>query len=96
MDGALGWTFLVLLIALPVASLIFVLARRWIALIPLLGSMALFAAWFLYYATEWLPPVSGGAVSLVFILVLAGWGLLVVAAVVGRRPRLPRRPELAE
>lgn len=84
-DGALGWTFLVLVFALPIASLILVLARRWVALVPFIGSLALFAAWFLYYATDWLPPVSGSATALVFIYVLAGWLLLGVVSIVKRR-----------
>ena len=91
-EGALGWTFLVLLFALPAASLIVVLARWWIAVIPLLGSLALLAGWFLYYATDWLPVVSGSAVGLVFFLVLAGWALLVVAVVVPRSVAGRRRP----
>lgn len=84
-DGALGWTFLVLVFALPIASLILVLARRWVALVPLIGSLALFAAWLLYYATDWFPPVSGSATALVFIYVLAGWVFLGVASIVKRR-----------
>jgi hypothetical protein len=83
--GALGWTFLVLLFGLPVASLLLVLARRWIALVPLIGSFALFAVWILYYATEWFPPVSGATAGLAFLLVLAGWAMLAVASV-ARRP----------
>ncbi len=84
-DGALGWTFLLLVFALPIGSLILVLARRWVALVPLLGSLALIAAWFLYYATDLVPPVSGSATPLIFLYVLVGWGLLGVASIAKRR-----------
>lgn len=88
LSGAFGTTFLMLFFSLPVAALILVVARRWIAIFPLVGWLALVVAWFLHYATDWLPPVTegGGAAGLVLLLLLAGWVVLVVGAFVPSRP----------
>jgi hypothetical protein len=84
-EGGLGWIFLVLFFSMPLAALLLVAARRWIALIPLTGWIALNVAWFLYYATDWFGPVTGAAAGLVFLLLVGGWVLLVVAAATPRR-----------
>jgi hypothetical protein len=84
-EGGLGWTFLVLFFSMPVAAILLLVARRWIALIPLTGWIALNVLWFLYYATEWFGPVSGAAAGLVFLLLVGGWVLLAAAAVPRRR-----------
>jgi hypothetical protein len=68
-----GPALVVLFFALPVASLVLLLMRRWLALLPLTLSLALLALWFLYYATDWFGHVSGGVGGLVFAVVLFGW-----------------------
>ena len=78
----------VLFFALPLASLVLLLMRRWLALFPLAISLSLFALWFLYYATDWFNPVSGGSGAVVFAVVLIGW-LGVWAAIFV--PRMHRR-----
>ena len=77
----------VLFFALPLASLILLLMRRWLALFPLGISLALFALWFLYYATDWFEPVSGGVGGLVLAVVLIGWLGVWVAIFVPRMRR---------
>jgi hypothetical protein len=72
---------------LPVASLMLLVFRRWIAVLPLLGWLALLGAWFLYYATDWFSPVSGATASVVFLLVLLGWFMLIAAAFTTHRRR---------
>ena len=84
-DGTFGLILVVLFFSLPVASVLALAARRWIAVVPLLGWIALFASWFAYYATDWIGPVSGSAAGLVLLLVLAGWTVLVVALFVPER-----------
>jgi hypothetical protein len=84
-EGGLGWTFLVLFFSMPVVALLLLVVRRWIAVIPLTGWAALNVAWFLYYATDWFGPVSGGAVGLVFLLLVGGWVLVLVAAAAPHR-----------
>jgi len=64
-----------------------VLRRRWLALLPLAGWVGLVVAWFLYYATDWFGPVSGGAAGLVFLLIVGGWMMLGVASTVRRDAR---------
>ena len=68
-----GRGFLVLLFALPLASLLMLVKRRWLALVPLAGWLTSIVTWFLYYATEWIGPVDGAMLSVVFFLVLVGW-----------------------
>ena len=41
--------------------------------------------WFLYYATDWFGPVSGGVVGLIFLLLIAGWFVLGLAVTFPRR-----------
>jgi hypothetical protein len=41
--------------------------------------------WFLYYATDWFGPVSGGVTGLVLLLLIGGWFVLGVAATFPRR-----------
>lgn len=85
-----GWVILLSFCLLPVGSLILLVFRRWIAVLPLLGWLALLGARFLYYATDWFSPVSGGTASLVFLLVLFGWIILVAAAFTPQRRRSDR------
>ena len=63
----------VFLFALPLASLILLLMRRWLALFPFAISLALFALWFLYYATDWFGPAHPGVPGVVVAVVLLGW-----------------------
>ena len=77
----------VLFFALPLASLVLLLMRRWLALFPLAISLALFALWFLYYATDWFGHVSGGVGGLVLAVVLIGWLGVWVAIFVPRMRR---------
>ena len=86
-EGGIGWIFLVLFFSLPLAALLMVLRRRWLALLPLAGWVGLVVAWFLYYATDWFGPVSGGAAGLVFLLIVGGWMMLGVASTVRRDAR---------
>ena len=74
---------LALTLALPAVSLGLVLARRRIALAPLVLSLGLFSVWFLYYATDWWSNPGLGVWMPAFLVVLCGWGLVAVAA----RPR---------
>ncbi|MDP8932502.1 MAG: hypothetical protein M3O70_29125 [Actinomycetota bacterium] len=76
--GPLGWTLIVLTFALPLSSLLVSLRGSRLALIPLLGSVALLAAWVLYHATgRW--RLEAGAVIAFFGSLLFGWAILVVA-----------------
>lgn len=74
-----------LTLALPMASLLLVALRRWIAAVPLAISVGLFAAWFLYYAADWWANPGAGAWVPGFLLVLVGWAFVVGAAL--RRTR---------
>ena len=85
-DG-FGASLVVLFFTLPLASLILLLMRRWLALFPLAISLALFALWFFYYATDWFGPVSGGSGALVLAVVLVGWLGVWVAIFVPRMRR---------
>ncbi len=76
--GALGWTLIILTFALPLSSLLVFLRGSRLALIPLLGSVALLAAWVLYYVTgRW--HLEAGAIIPFFGSVLFGWAILAVA-----------------
>jgi hypothetical protein len=86
-EGGLGWIFLVLFFSLPIAALLMVMRRRWLAFLPLAGWTGLVVAWFLYYATDWFGPVSGGLAGLVFLLIVGGWMMLVVAGTVRHNAR---------
>jgi hypothetical protein len=84
---AFGWVMLLSFSLLPLASLILLAFRRWIAVLPLLGWLALLVLWVLYYATDWFPPISGGSAILVFLAVLVGWFILLTAACTPSRRR---------
>jgi hypothetical protein len=78
-EGVIGWTILVVGAGLPVVSLLALLLRRWLALIPLAISAAVFAVWVLYYATErWSNPGQGAWMP-AFGVVLLGWLVLIFA-----------------
>jgi hypothetical protein len=67
--------------SLPVVSVALLLRRRWVAMVPLSLSLALFSLWFFYYATDWWSnPGLGGAWATVLVLVLPGWLLVIVEA----------------
>jgi len=76
---------LVATVALPIVSLGLVVARRWLALVPLVGSLGIFAAWFLYYVTDWWTNPGQGVWLPAFLLVLVGWVCAGVAARGARR-----------
>jgi hypothetical protein len=84
-----GWIVLSLVFGLPVASLALLLVRRWLAVVPLVGSFGLFSVWFLYYATDWWSNPGQGAWMPVVSIVLLGW--LVLAAVASSALRSSRR-----
>jgi hypothetical protein len=75
-----GWVMLFSFALLPLASLILLGFRRWIAVVPLLGWLTLLVLWVLYYATDWFPPISGGSAILVFFAILVAWFMLLPAA----------------
>ena len=85
-----GRGFLVLLFALPLASLVMLVKRRWLALVPLAGWLTFIVTWFLYYATEWIGPVDGAMLSVVFFFVLVGWLALGAATLWPNRVRKMR------
>ena len=79
-SGLFGWVALTMVFALPVTAIALLLRRRWLAVVPLLISLALFSVWFLYYATEWWSNPGQGAWAPAFMLVLLGWLLVIVEA----------------
>ena len=93
-DG-FGQALVVLFFALPLASLILLAKRRWLGVLPLAISFALFAEWFLYYATDWFGHVSGGVGALILAVVLVGWLGVWVAAFVPARVRRDSRASSA-
>jgi hypothetical protein len=86
-DGAFGWTILIVVLALPVASLLLLARRRWIALCSLVISLSVLVTWLLYYATDWWSNPGQGAWLPAVALVLLGW--LVVALELWRMRREP-------
>lgn len=77
--GPLGWAVLLLVLALPLASVFTVWKGSRLALAPLAVSAGLGVLWVLYYATDWWSnPGMTGAVGPLLLVVLA-WLLLLVA-----------------
>ena len=87
-EGWPGWVVLVIVFALPVVSLILLSRRRWLALVSLCISLALFSSWFLYYATDWWSNPGQGAWVPALALVLLGWFVLSVELWRTRRGQL--------
>jgi hypothetical protein len=81
-SGVFGWVVLTVVFALPLISMALLLRRRWLAMMPLLISLAIFSVWFLYYATNWWSNPGQGAWAPAFLLVFLGW--LVVCAEIWR------------
>ena len=71
--------------ALPVVSMGLGVARRRLALVPLLLSLGLLAVWFLAYATDWWSNQGQGVWVPAFMVVLFGWGFAFAAARAGHR-----------
>jgi hypothetical protein len=86
-SGVFGWVVLSVVFSLPVVSVGLLLHRRWLAMISLSLSLAVFSAWFAYYATDWWSNPGQGAWAPAFMLVLIGWLLAIVEA---RRVRTNR------
>jgi hypothetical protein len=78
--GALGWFFLALLFALPPASLALLIARRWLASVPLGMSAFVWLTWFSYYATPH-PTTTGSAAGGVLLFLVFGWLICLLAVV---------------
>lgn len=68
----------VVVLGLPVASVLLLAMRRWLAVVPLAISAALGLSWFLYYARDWPNPGLQGALYALFG-VLVGWLTLGIA-----------------
>ncbi|MDQ2981578.1 MAG: hypothetical protein M3R26_04550 [Actinomycetota bacterium] len=82
--GLFGWLMVAGTFGLPLISLALLLARRWLAVVPLAISGGLFAVWFLYYATDWWSnPGMNGAAQAGLVLLL-GWAIVIDEL---RRPR---------
>lgn len=77
-DGVFGWTILIVVFALPIASVLLIARRRWLALLPLAISFFVLAAWFVHYATDWWSNPGQGAWLPAVALVLLGWFLVAV------------------
>ena len=78
--GWFGAVVLTVIFGLPVASLLAVLAQRWLAVVTFTVSLALGFLWAAYYATDWFGPQSGPEMLGLFVLItLAGWSVLVLA-----------------
>ena len=90
--GTPGWVALCLVFGLPVACAALLLVRRWLAVVPLAGSLTLFVVWFLYYATRWWANPGQGAWLPALGLVLVGWLLAGLAALVPSRARTLPEP----
>jgi len=84
-EGARGWVLLGVAAGLPLASLLALMMKRWLALLPLAISIGLFCVWALYYATDWWSNPGQAAWAPASGLVLLGWVLLIVAVVRRRR-----------
>jgi len=79
-SGVFGWVALSVVFSLPAVSVVLLLRRRWLAVIPLALSLVLFSLWFAYYATDWWSNPGQGAWAPAFMLVLLGRFLVVVEA----------------
>ena len=79
-SGVFGWVVLTVVFGLPVMSVGLLLCRRWVAMAPLLISLAIFTVWFLYYATDWWSNPGQAAWAPAFVLALLGWLLVIVEA----------------
>ena len=77
-QGVFGWAVLIVVFALPVASVLLLARRHWIALLPIAISFAVVGTWFLYYATGWWSNPGQGAWLPAVALVLLGWVVVVV------------------
>jgi CHASE2 domain-containing sensor protein len=77
--GPIGMTILTVSASLPVLSLVALLRKRWMALVPLALSLGLFVVWGLYYATDWWANQGQGAWVPAFVFVLLGWLVLLAA-----------------
>ena len=77
-EGVLGWAALIVVFALPVASMLLLACRRWLALLPLAISVSVLAEWFLYYATDWWSNQGQGVWLPAMAVVLLGWFLVAV------------------
>jgi hypothetical protein len=78
--GWLGLIALTVIFGLPLASVLAILARRWLAVVPFTISLALGLLWAAYYATDWFGPKSGPEMlGLYLLLTLGGWSVLVMA-----------------
>ena len=76
-----------LVLGLLVGSLVAVVMHRRLALVPLLLSVGLGAAWYLGYERKWSNPGLGGA-AVAMLAVLAGWVCLGVAIIRGDRSKV--------
>ena len=65
---------LTMVFRLPIASFAAILARRWLAVLPLLVSVALGSAWIACYATDWIGPHSGPAMLWLYVLTRSAAG----------------------
>jgi len=85
--GGFGWAIIAMVTCLPLAAAGAVAAGSRLALVPLLGSVSLWALWYVYYATDWLTNPGLMGVAYGFYLLLAGWAVLLVAIIRLRRAR---------
>jgi hypothetical protein len=77
--GPMGWTFIVFVFGLPVASVTAAIAGRLLALLPFGVSLFLFFAWWSYYASPG-GAVSGPGMAGAFLAIAVfGWALLAFA-----------------
>jgi uncharacterized RDD family membrane protein YckC len=78
--GSFGAIVLTVIFGLPVASLLAMLAQRWLAVVPFAISLGLGFLWAAYYATDWFGPQSGpGMLALYVLITLGGWSVLALA-----------------
>jgi len=77
-EGWFGVIWLTITFGLPLVSLVALLARRWLALLPLALSIGLALSWVAYYATDWMGPPSGpGMFWLYSLITVTGWVILI-------------------
>jgi hypothetical protein len=79
-SGMIGWVFLALLFGLPLASVALLIARRWLALVPLGMWLLLFLWWFSYYASPHSTVTGSAASGLLMYLLLAWWVFFLAVA----------------